>query len=207
MINRICEQIQERLNQLEREADQLRKALAALAPVSSAPSSRAPTHARSEAPSPQRDLPAPQRARARRGREPTAGSRRTAPGAMRAAVLAALPRGEALTAGQVADQTGLPRATVSTTLTKLAKSGDVQKAERGYLRTEAEREDVARVLKAIADGKATIDELAQETKLQPPIVAAALSQLASRYSIVENDDGREITEEGRFELAFGPRRT
>jgi len=47
-------------------------------------------------------------------------------------VLAALAGGEAMTAGQVADKTGLVRATVSTTLSKLAKSGEVQKAERGY---------------------------------------------------------------------------
>jgi DNA-binding IclR family transcriptional regulator len=32
----------------------------------------------------------------------------------------------------VADKTGLARATVSTTLSTLAKNGEVQKAERGY---------------------------------------------------------------------------
>jgi DNA-binding IclR family transcriptional regulator len=47
-------------------------------------------------------------------------------------VLAALAGGEAMTAGQVADKTGLARPTVSTTLSRLAKSGEVQKAERGY---------------------------------------------------------------------------
>jgi DNA-binding IclR family transcriptional regulator len=47
-------------------------------------------------------------------------------------VLAALAGNEAMTAGQVADKTGLARGTVSTTLSKLAKSGEVQKAERGY---------------------------------------------------------------------------
>ena len=47
-------------------------------------------------------------------------------------MLAALDGGEAMTAGQVADRTGLARPTVSTTLSKLAKSGEVQKAERGY---------------------------------------------------------------------------
>ena len=47
-------------------------------------------------------------------------------------MLAALAGGEAMTAGQVADKTGLARGTVSTTLSKLAKSGEVQKAERGY---------------------------------------------------------------------------
>ena len=47
-------------------------------------------------------------------------------------MLAALAGGEALTAGQVADKTGLARPKVSTTLSKLAKNGEVQKAERGY---------------------------------------------------------------------------
>lgn len=47
-------------------------------------------------------------------------------------MLAALAGGEAMTAGQVAGQTGLARGTVSTTLSRLAKSGEVNKAERGY---------------------------------------------------------------------------
>jgi DNA-binding IclR family transcriptional regulator len=37
-----------------------------------------------------------------------------------------------MTAGDVAAATGLGRGTVSTTLSKLAKTGEVQKAERGY---------------------------------------------------------------------------
>ena len=47
-------------------------------------------------------------------------------------MLAALESGEAMTAGQVATRAGLPRPTVSTTLSKLAKNGEIQKAERGY---------------------------------------------------------------------------
>jgi DNA-binding IclR family transcriptional regulator len=47
-------------------------------------------------------------------------------------VLAALAGGDAMTASQVASKAGLARPTVSTTLSKLAKSGDVQKAARGY---------------------------------------------------------------------------
>ena len=57
---------------------------------------------------------------------------RTAPGATKTAVLQALSGGDALTAGQVAAATGLGRGTVSTTLSKLAKSGEVTKAARGY---------------------------------------------------------------------------
>jgi DNA-binding MarR family transcriptional regulator len=52
--------------------------------------------------------------------------------ATKASVLAALAGGEAMTAGQVATQAGLARPTVSTTLSKLAKTGEVEKAERGY---------------------------------------------------------------------------
>jgi DNA-binding IscR family transcriptional regulator len=53
-------------------------------------------------------------------------------GATTASVLAALAGGDAMTASQVASKAGLARPTVSTTLSKLAKSGDVQKAARGY---------------------------------------------------------------------------
>ena len=47
-------------------------------------------------------------------------------------VLGALSDGKAMTAGEVAAATGLARGTVSTTLSKLAKGGEVLKAERGY---------------------------------------------------------------------------
>ena len=57
---------------------------------------------------------------------------RTARGATKASVLAALAGGESMTASQVATKAGLARPTVSTTLSKLAKTGEVQKAERGY---------------------------------------------------------------------------
>jgi DNA-binding transcriptional ArsR family regulator len=60
------------------------------------------------------------------------GGSRTAPGATRAAVLKALSDGKARTAGEVASATGLARGTVSTTLSKLARSGELTKADRGY---------------------------------------------------------------------------
>jgi DNA-binding IclR family transcriptional regulator len=47
-------------------------------------------------------------------------------------VLSALSAGEAMTASQVAAATGLDRATVSTTLSKMTRAGEVTKAERGY---------------------------------------------------------------------------
>jgi CRP-like cAMP-binding protein len=138
MIDRLREQIQQRLDQLVGEADRLRKALAALDPRSpSAPAAEAasPT-ARSRRRAPATagpKAPAPKSAPSRRTTQPAARTpRRTAPGATKAAVLTALAGGTEMTAGQVADKSGLPRATVSTTLSRLAKSGEIQKAPRGY---------------------------------------------------------------------------
>jgi DNA-binding IscR family transcriptional regulator len=71
--------------------------------------------------------------RTRRSGESTSSTNgRTTPGATKASVLAALASGEAMTAGQVAAKAGLARPTVSTTLSKLAKTAEIQKAERGY---------------------------------------------------------------------------
>jgi biotin operon repressor len=133
VIDRLREQIQERLDQLAGEADRLRKALAALDPRSSKAPARKPPARKPAQPTASTDASATKRAPARRTSQAAARSpRRTAPGATKASVLAALAGGEAMTAGQVADKTGLARATVSTTLSKLAKNGEVQKAERGY---------------------------------------------------------------------------
>jgi len=118
LIDRIRRDIQERLEQGLAEVEKLRRALAALDPRErSAPPARAkrrppPTSTRS-----------PSAARARGG---------TAPGATKSAVLAALANGDAMTAGEVATATGLNRGTVSTTLSKCVKTGEVLKAKRGY---------------------------------------------------------------------------
>jgi DNA-binding transcriptional ArsR family regulator len=56
----------------------------------------------------------------------------SAPGETRAKVLAALSHDGALTAADIAKATGLARPTVSTTLSRLAKSGEAVKADRGY---------------------------------------------------------------------------
>jgi len=75
----------------------------------------------------------------RGGRREGSTSRRGTPrGATRTTVLDALSPGEALTAGQVAQKTGLSQGTVATTLARLAKSGDIEKAERGYRRPAAQ---------------------------------------------------------------------
>ena len=134
MIDRIREQIQQRLDQIAHEADRLRKALAALDPRSSGkPAPRAPARKPTPAQTSKPTAPAATATPARRTREPTArSSGRATSGATKSAVLEALAGGEAMTASEVAAKAGLARPTVSTTLSKLAKSGEVQKAQRGY---------------------------------------------------------------------------
>jgi DNA-binding transcriptional ArsR family regulator len=145
VIDRIRQEIQERLEQVLAEAEKLRAALAALDPRerpkpqrSRARSTGARRSSRSTATSSASKpaaaaAPASTRPAARASARTTAsGNSRTAPGATKSSVLGALRKGGALTAGEVASATGLGRGTVSTTLSKLAKSGVVVKAERGY---------------------------------------------------------------------------
>lgn len=133
MIDRLREQIEQRLDQLTSEAARLRKALGALDPRSSKAPARKPSARKpAQATAPKPPASATKRAPARRTSTAGRSHRRTAPGATKASVLAALAGGEAMTAGEVAAKAGLARATVSTTLSKLAKTGEVQKAERGY---------------------------------------------------------------------------
>jgi len=129
LIDRLRRDIQNRLEQLLAEADKLRRALGAL-------------DARRGANSPSRSTtPAPARQTRRRPQRPAAKPKaspasprvRAAIGATKAAVLETLAtNGSAMTAGDVAAVTGLGRATVSATLSKLTQTGDVVKAERGY---------------------------------------------------------------------------
>lgn len=95
------------------------------------PNASAPKRTRGARPRPTASATRVARTRRRRGSTSANGSR-TAAGATKASVLAALTGGEAMTAGQVAAKAGLARPTVSTTLSRLAKTGDVQKAKRGY---------------------------------------------------------------------------
>ena len=137
MIDRIRQDIQERLDQLLAEADQLRQALSALGGEQSQRSSRASrgsatsrSRTRSASTSRARSTPTATRTRSR---SRSTGSRGGA-GGTKNSVLKALSdaSGEAMTASEVASKTGLGRASVSTTLSKLAKSGEVTKAQRGY---------------------------------------------------------------------------
>ena len=122
------------LDQITHEADRLRKALAALDPRSSRKSAaKAPVSKPSQAKTDTPTAPAAKSAPARRTRQPAARTTgRATSGATKTAVLEALADGQAMTASEVAAKAGLGRATVSTTLSKLAKSGEVQKAQRGY---------------------------------------------------------------------------
>jgi CRP-like cAMP-binding protein len=141
LIDRIRNDIQQRLDELLNEADKLRRALSALDPRGKqAPKSTprpAPKSAQASAPAASAPAPAapaapaapPKRAQASKA---TGSRARTAPGATKAKVLGALSADSAMTAGDVANATGLARGTVSTTLSKLAKSGEVAKADRGY---------------------------------------------------------------------------
>jgi CRP-like cAMP-binding protein len=138
LIDRIRHDIQERLEQLLAEAEKLRRALAALdpreKPAPKATRKRTPKPAeRSPPAAASTSEPTSSAPRKRASSSGAASSRaRTARGATKAKVLGALSADGALTAGEVAKATGLGRGTVSTTLTKLAKTGEVTKAERGY---------------------------------------------------------------------------
>jgi hypothetical protein len=136
LIDRIRHDIQRRLDQLHAEADKLRHALAALDPRERStskpnlPSSRPST--KPAATTPAAAKPAPKPARAASTANGAAVSARTAPGQTKAKVVAALSTDQGRTAGEVATATGLARPTVSTTLSKLSKTGEVVKADRGY---------------------------------------------------------------------------
>jgi CRP-like cAMP-binding protein len=138
LLDRIRHDMQQRLEQLLAEADKLRHALAALDPRER--STHAPKSTKSQptatraAKTPDAAQPTPARARPRAegASNGASASARTAPGETKAHLFAALSSGQALTASQVANETGLARPTVSTTLSRLSKTGEVVKAERGY---------------------------------------------------------------------------
>jgi CRP-like cAMP-binding protein len=137
MIDQIRRDIQERLSQLMAEAEKLRHALAALGSQDGSSSSTpAPAPARRRRTATRRSQSTSSsaaRPRTRTRAASSSGTRsRTASGATKSAVLQALRGGKPMTAGEVAGVTGLGRASVSTTLSKLSKSGEVSKAARGY---------------------------------------------------------------------------
>jgi DNA-binding transcriptional ArsR family regulator len=133
LIDRIRHDIEERLEELQAEVEKLRRAHAALDPRQNQAPAKRPTP-RVAKPTPRRAAPSAPAAVPPRRTTPQKpdGVARAASGSTKARVLAALSTDRALTAGEVAKATGLGQGTVSTTLSKLAKSGGAAKAERGY---------------------------------------------------------------------------
>jgi DNA-binding transcriptional ArsR family regulator len=157
MLDQLRRDIQARLDQLLAEADRLRRALAALSPrdgsKTETPSDSEPAPVRASSrstPAARRRTTTPQSGDRGSQPAPSAGKdqtatapARTAPGATKTAVLSALASGKAMTASEVSSATGLGRASVSTTLSKLAKTGEITKASRGYrIADEASRATV-----------------------------------------------------------------
>lgn len=162
MLDQLRRDIKTRLDELLGEAHKLRQALAALSSRDSSPGrsvradssparprrradsapASASTTRRSASSRPKGTARASARASASpRAPKPPATKRasgsgrsaaRTAPGATKSAILAVLANGNAMTAGEIATATGLGRPTVSTTLSRLAKTGELTKATRGY---------------------------------------------------------------------------
>ncbi len=157
MLGQLSRDIKTRLGALLGEAGRLRQALTALGSRDGTP--EPPTTTRSsaaQARSPRRaqrtaSAAAPPRDTSRlRAKPPVASSSRqtkprstkparqagegtpTVPGATRRAVLETLADGKAMTAGEIAAATGLGRPSVSTTLSRLAKTGELTKVTRGY---------------------------------------------------------------------------
>ncbi|MGE4424870.1 MAG: hypothetical protein AB7G37_00290 [Solirubrobacteraceae bacterium] len=128
-------QLDKELAPLQAEAEELRDAIAKVegarpAPPAAKPRGRAAAATKAK---PAAAKPAAKRpARPKGKRTPTGRSPR---GQNRAQILAAIAT-EAKTAGQVADETGIGRGTVASTLHKLARDGAAVKADRGYRAAE-----------------------------------------------------------------------
>ncbi len=132
MIDRIRHDIQQRLEQVTAEAERLRHALSALDTRSHATPAPPTATRRTAAKRPGRSSGQSSARTAARAARADSTATRTAPGQTRQTVLDALSSDHALTAGAVAKATGLGRPTVSTTLSRLAKAGEIVKADRGY---------------------------------------------------------------------------
>jgi CRP-like cAMP-binding protein len=113
-------QIEEQLKQHHRLTDELERLRGALSRLEGEARSRVRGGRRSAATKP---APAARRTSAPPARAPR--------GQNKAKVLSALQNGP-MTASEVAKATGIATGTVSTLLNKMAKSGELAKAERGY---------------------------------------------------------------------------
>jgi uncharacterized membrane protein len=138
VIDQIRKDIEARLEQLLAEIDKLQHALGALDPRKArrGAGSNGASAAKAKVPKTARTKETAGKTTVARTHvrpvSPRAASGRTARGATKAKVLSALSPDGGMTAGEIAKAAGLGRGTVSTTLSKLAKSGEVVKANRGY---------------------------------------------------------------------------
>jgi hypothetical protein len=132
MIEELRGQIEQRLTEVREEADRLQAALDALGhgAANATPVDVAKPRRQSRAQAPRRRRRAPR-------------------GATRQAVLEALAGGNAMTAGQLATVTGLPRERIAPELSKLVKTGELVKTDRGYKTPASE----AAAATAVPDGK------------------------------------------------------
>jgi len=138
-VGAIVEQVIERLKQIEdqvtqsqRIADELGRLRDAVEDLERAILSRLSGE---PVPAAEPTEPAARQRAAKRSRaaRPNAAKRATAPrGQNQAKILAALKGSQPMTASEIARLTGISAATVSTTLTRTAKNGELNKAERGY---------------------------------------------------------------------------
>ena len=141
-VGAIVEQIKARIGQIEEQlrqhrdlSDELERLRDALGRLEGGVAARVRGRRTPAKAASQRTTAAAKKSPAAKG-PPAAGRPRRAAasaprGQTRATILQALNDGPK-TAGEIAAATGIARGTASTTLTKLAKSGEVVKAERGY---------------------------------------------------------------------------
>jgi predicted Rossmann fold nucleotide-binding protein DprA/Smf involved in DNA uptake len=133
-VSAIAQQVKARIKHIEEQlkqhhvlTDELDRLRAALVGLEGQARSRVNTGRRNRKPAAAPTRTAP-RARAA---EPARAPARAPRGQNKAKVLDALKAGP-MTASEIAKVTGIGTATVSTMLTKMAKTGELAKAERGY---------------------------------------------------------------------------
>src|SRR5215217_929472 len=117
--------IEEQLQQHQKLADELERLRGALSRLEGEARSRIATGRRNRKPAPKPTGNATRRVK------PANAPTRAPRGQNKAKVLDALKNGP-MTASEIAKVTGIGTGTVSTMLTKMAKSGELAKAERGY---------------------------------------------------------------------------
>jgi DNA-binding transcriptional ArsR family regulator len=124
-------------------------------------------------------------------------------GTTTAKIIEVLTTGGTMTAAEVALATGIGRSTISSTLSRLARTGAVTKAERGYQlpdvglksRTSARGGTRAKVLSALrTDDGLTAGEVATATGLARGTVSTMLSKLSKTGEVVKATRGYRLPE-------------